>query len=135
MLAGNQDEPERRRREIQLDLLQGASGELSGEIARLRSADAILERLLAANILAVAIFDDRGFLVQANPLFRFFIGLTPRTGAAAPLNWSQLVPSAELPKLERAREQLRQTATTLPWETLLSRPDGSTLPVLTGATL
>ena len=121
--------------------------QLRAEVAQLRAQNAALRaqnqtlclsdlrlrRLLDSEIIGVLIGSLNDKDVQANGSFERMIG---RSSAQLKLSgWQECVPPAELARHREKGELLWTTGLCAAWETEFMRPDGSRVPVITGATL
>ena len=122
-------------------------GELRAQVARLRAENAALRaqgeelvpmnsriaRLLESQAMGVLIANLDGEIVAINPAFERIIG---RTNLHAKyFDWRECVPPEELKRHEEHARILGETGWCAPWETALLRPDGTRVPIMTGASL
>lgn len=123
--------------------------ELRAEVARLRAQNAALwahnralcvsdlrlKCLLESENIGVLIGDAGGTITQVNQTFAKMVGYAREDLVGVPDLWQGCVPPEEAPRHREKAELLWQIGACPPWETAFLRPDGSRLPVLTGATL
>ena len=121
--------------------------QLRAEVAQLRAQNVALRaqnqtlclsdlrlcRLLDSEIIGVLLGSANGDILQANSSFERMIG---RSSAQLKLaEWQNYVPPAELSRHREKSELLWTTGSCAAWETEFMRPDGSRVPVITGATV
>ena len=106
---------------------------LRAQNEKLRASDLRLRRLLDSEIIGVLIGESGGKILEVNASFERIIG---RSSAQLNLlEWQKCVPPTELERHREKGELLWTTGLCPAWETEFMRPDGSRVPVLTGATL
>ncbi|MBV9470624.1 MAG: PAS domain S-box protein [Abitibacteriaceae bacterium] len=101
----------------------------------LRQSESRFRRLTSANIIGIIISDLAGNIAEANDNFLNLTGYSRDDLLAGKLRWDEMTPPEYHGVDTRAIEQLRETATTMPWEKECLRKDGSRVPVLVGAAL
>ena len=92
------------------------------------------QRLMESTIIGIIIADS-DFIVEANDAFLALIGVTREQFNQHPISWSAITPP-EYTSLDQSKlEELRTHGSCVPFEKEYLRPDGSSVPVLIGATL
>ena len=113
--------------------LRTENGELRARNERLCLSDLRLRRLLDSEIIGVLIGAANGEILEVNPVFERIIG---RSGAQLNLSHWQSYVAPKEEKIHREKGELLWTSgSCAAWETEFLRPDGSCVPVITGATL
>ena len=95
--------------------------------------DARIGRLLESQVMGLFIGNLSGEVLAMNPAFEHLIGRT--RAQIGPFNWRDCAPPDEMERHEIKARELRENGWCAAWETAMLRPDGSCVPVLTGATL
>ncbi len=113
--------------------LRAENGALRARNERLCLSDLRFRRLLDSEIIGVLIGAANGDILEVNPVFERIIG---RSSAQLNLShWRNYV-APEEEELHREKGELLWTSgSCAAWETEFLRPDGSRVPIITGATL
>ncbi len=96
-------------------------------------SDLRLRRLLESNIIGVLIGSPQGKMSAVNGEFARLVGRSARE--LEDLDWKSCILPEELAFHEEQAQRLWTTGTCPAWETSFARPDGTRIPVITGATL
>ena len=117
----------------ELAQLRAENAALRARNDELQASDLRLRRLLDSEILGVLIGGVGGRVIEANRTFERILGRS--AAQMSGMEWEKCAPPEEMPlHLEKAR-LLWESGLCPPWETTFLRPDGSRVPVITGATL
>jgi PAS domain S-box-containing protein len=108
--------------------------ELKRTKLELRAVESRFKKLLDANILAVAVVNERNVVEEANDAFLAITGYTRSDIASGAITGSALTVARPRDLLQRAVRQLTETGTLSPQETEWTRKDGSLVPVFRGVT-
>jgi PAS domain S-box-containing protein len=95
--------------------------------------EAKIRRLVDANIIGIAIRNNKGSILEANDAFLRIVGYDREDLAAGRLRWTDLTTPESRDNTARALAELEYTGTHKPFEKEYFRKDGSRVPVLTGA--
>ena len=99
----------------------------------LRKRDALIRRLVDANIIGIIIWDLESQILEANDAFLRLVGLDRDDLTLGRVHWTDLTPAEWRDRTARAHAELKTTGTIQPYEKEYFRKDGSRVPVLIGA--
>ena len=97
------------------------------------AVDSRLQRLLESQVMGVFIGNLNGEVLAMNPAFERIIGRT--RAQIGQFDWRECAPPEELERHEAQARALGETGECAAWQTAMLRPDGTRVPVMTGATL
>ncbi len=100
---------------------------------RLAPADSRIARLLESQAMGIFVGNLDGEVLAINPAFERIIGRT--RAQIGQFDWRECAPPEELERHEAKARELLETGGCAAWETAMLRPDGTRVPVVTGATL
>lgn len=101
----------------------------------LREREARMRRLVDSNIVGIAIGVLAEQIIDANDAFLGIVGYDREDLAEAHVNWTDLIP-VEWREIDAQRiSEIRSTGLVEPYETELTRKDGTRIPVLVGTAL
>lgn len=113
-------------------ITRGIDELIAAERQRNRTAERLRE-ILEASTTGIIVNDPSGKFVYANPPLLRLLGYTAEELEAGELSWDRIQVPERRALDDRALEQLRATGHCDPYETELSRKDGSRVPVFVGA--
>jgi len=99
---------------------------------RLRESEGRLRRLVEANIFGVAFGEMTGALTDANDAFLEMVGYSRDDLIDGGVHWLNIVAETSGRWVRRCRVQLARQGSCTPFEILVRRKDGRTLPILLG---
>jgi PAS domain S-box-containing protein len=108
--------------------------ELKRTKLELRAVESRFKKLLDANILGVAVTNDRNVIEEANDAFLAITGYTPQDLAAGAITGVALTVARPPDLLQSAVRELAEKGILSPRETEWTRKDGSLVPVFRGVT-
>jgi PAS domain S-box-containing protein len=108
--------------------------ELKRTKLELRAVESRFKKLLDANILGVAVVNERNVIEEANAAFLSITGYTPGDLASGAITGSALTVARSRESLQNDVRELIETGTLSPKETEWTRKDGNLVPVYRGVT-
>ena len=120
---------------LEVARLRAENGRLSEAGREWRLSDLRLKALLESEGIGVLIGDLSGTILQVNGSLARMAGYGRDELVSVPQLWRRCVPPEEWERHCERAERLRNGGVCAPWETALLRPDGSRLPILTGAAI
>ena len=117
----------------ELAQLRAENARLRAENEALTLSDLRFRRLLESQIIGVLIGSAHGEVLEINRAFERMIGRS--SARLDQLEWQKCVPPEELPLHREKAELLWRSGSCPAWETSFVHPDGTRVPVITGATL
>jgi PAS domain S-box-containing protein len=94
-----------------------------------------IRRLVDANILGITIWNVEGAIVASNEAFLRMVQYDREDLASGRVRWRDMTPADWRERVEHALAKVMQTGTVQPFESELSRKDGSRVPVLLAGAL
>ena len=99
----------------------------------LEQRDAMIRRLVEANVIGIFIFALDGRIIEANDAFLRMVGYDREDLVSGRIRWTDLTPPEWRDRDARAVVEVKLTGIAQPYEKEYIRKDGSRMPVLVGA--
>src|SRR5256884_2757341 len=114
------------------DLLQADLKSLARLYGEIEQREAMIRRLVEANIIGIFVWDAEGRILEANGAFLRLIQYDREDLVAGRVRWTDLTPSEWRDDTARRVAEVTATGTVQPREKEYFRKDGSRVPVLVG---
>ena len=113
---------------------QDITGRMKAEKA-LKESEGTLRRLFDSEMMGFLFWNSKGEITGANKAFLKMVGYTQKDLSSGQLNWQELTPPEYAEVDRKALKELADTGKTLPFEKAYIHKDGSSVPVILGATV
>ena len=117
----------------QVELLRAENARLRAQNDRLSQTETRFQALLETQVLGVFIGSLAGEVLSMNRSFERILGRTP--DQIGQFDWRDCAPPEEFARHEENARLVMKNGWCPAWETAMLRPDGTRVPVVTGATL
>jgi rsbT co-antagonist protein RsbR len=119
----------------ELEACRKQLAEKEQELARVSEGDKRYRRIFDTNMLAIAVVDATGNMLDLNQAWAAIVGCSKEEVFAGRWKWTEATPQEHEEADRLALQQLDSTGTVQPYEKAYRRVDGSIVPVLVSAAL